>query len=75
MMDEEWSLINMAVLRVYFATERPIHDSFVEEIPYLRWSTEFARNPEDLFKLYIIVLCVFMLTELFRGLELIFLVQ
>ena len=65
----------MAALRFYFTTGRSIHDSFVEKIPYLRWSTESAQNPEDLFQLYIIVLYVFILTELFRGLELIFLVQ
>ena len=65
----------MAVLQFYFTTGRQIHDSFVEKIPYLRWSTESAWNPEDLLKLYIIVLYVFILTELFRGLKLIFLVQ
>ena len=65
----------MAVLRFYFTTGRPIHESFVKKIPYLRWSTESAQNPEDLLKLYIIVLYVFILTELFRGLKLIFLVQ
>ena len=65
----------MAVLQFYFTTGRPIHDSFVKKFPYLRWSMESARNPEDLLKLYIIVLYVLILTELFIRLKLTFLVQ
>ena len=57
----------------FFTTGRPIYDIFFKSsIPEM--IDKSARNSNDLVKLYIIVLCVFILIELFRGLGLIFLV-